>query len=687
MNRGKVRFASLPAVFGLTIAALLGLIGETRGAGADSGEVRFATVEINVAEKGRAISGLTKDDFQLLVDGKPQPILSFEAVDPENRPGAGGLKRGKVVFILFDAHAMGASNAQIAQVAAEKYVLHHVHPQDLVAVGVYGRKLDILQGFTNNVERLVGAIRRPMTTFGETRMEAGFRGNEGLQIAKNAIRTLSSLCDDLAQLDGRKSVLVFSQDFWSPAGDEYSRLVETARKTKVNFYTLITTAASAKVEPDDHDAEAKPSRASNEEKTSTGDGSPRLLTGLSSTSGGLGSVVMGFQQSGVGEPQHPTGPTGGIADSSTRDSATAMDRTSGNADVLQALAKETNGDAVRESNDLNKALDEFDESIGSYYILGFMVSGKSDRHKIEVKTSRKGVRLTYAKQYYPSGNQNLSETAATRTLAVALQSSTQAGPLDIQLQPVVFYRTGQLADVICYLKLKQGQLKLNKKEGDSADHVTVMATAAKEDGTIAGRYEALQEIDLSKNQPLHAQMTLPAGKYVIRVGVADDAGQTGVAQKPVEFAELPAGKLGSSSLIVSAQLSPLPDLIRNAPSQLVARDHPLVFKGYEVTGPVENRANRAKPLALYFNLYNLPDMARVTELVSDARFTDETGQTTLLAPVKHIKTAEPVGPDRVALGFTVPVSNLHPGKYRVTVYTRDADNKNSASCEADVVLE
>jgi VWFA-related protein len=653
---------------------------------AQGNPARLGSIEVAVTEKGAAVTGLSKDDFQLLIDGKQQPIVNFEAV-------TAGSGQGKSVVILFDVHAMGASQTQVSQVAAEKYVQRQMRPGDLFAVAVYGRNLELAQAFTGDPAKVLEAIRRPMTSFGKSELEVGFKGAEGLQLAKNALRSLTALCQDLSQLGGRKSVLVFTQDFRAPSGEEFPRLIEAARRAKVVFYTLITTAASANLRsPDavsDPLAQAALEEEPDEEQTTSTRVSarrlPRLLPGSSSSLPGL---VTSFQQTSPGPPPHPTGPTGTmIQDSSDRDSVTLMDQLGSSDDVLQSLAKETAGDVVRESNDLNQALDAFDVSLSNYYILYFNLTGRSERHKVEVKMRRRGVKLQHARQYYPDGEQTAAlPKAALKAFSEIEAPQLPAGQFPIRMQPVFFYRSSEVADVICYFGFDEQGLKA--AEGGTSLVLPVSAVALREDGTLAARFDQAQEFTgtACDHSIHHALLTLPAGKYRVRIAVAAE-GRLGVAEKEIEIPPLPTGQLAASSLVLNARLRALPDLIRSAPAALVGSRHPLVFKGYEVAASLDDRADLRKPLALFFTLYNVKDVSMVSELVSDTRFTDEKGETYLLAPVQHLSTAEPAGPGRVSLAFSIPIDSLRPGKYHVKIYTYQAGSDDTAVCEADVTLE
>src|ERR1044072_3261561 len=60
-------------------------------------EVRVANVDVVVLDRaGKPITGLTKDDFQLFENGKPQPLTNFYEIRSQTLapPGEGGAGPG-----------------------------------------------------------------------------------------------------------------------------------------------------------------------------------------------------------------------------------------------------------------------------------------------------------------------------------------------------------------------------------------------------------------------------------------------------------------------------------------------------------------------------------------------------------------------------------------------------------------
>ena len=136
-------------------------------------------VPVNVvARGGEAVRGLDPEDFQLLDEGRPQQIASFQIIDldllaPDDRrvietdydvpPAA----RRHFLF-LFDLSYSAPTSIARARAAAQDFVLNEMHPTDLAAVGVHSVESgpQLLVTFTPDRAQLARAI----TTLGNPRL-------------------------------------------------------------------------------------------------------------------------------------------------------------------------------------------------------------------------------------------------------------------------------------------------------------------------------------------------------------------------------------------------------------------------------------------------------------------------------------------------------------------------------------
>ncbi len=132
--------------------------------------VQVVAVPVFVTDKdGRAVPGLTRDDFELLDQGRKVPIVAFEAVDSGSlavpEPGAAAATvvqaaAQRQFLLLFDLMFSSPTGIMRARDAALGFVREAVAPSDLVAAATFGQSgLRILVGLTTDRVQLAQAIQ------------------------------------------------------------------------------------------------------------------------------------------------------------------------------------------------------------------------------------------------------------------------------------------------------------------------------------------------------------------------------------------------------------------------------------------------------------------------------------------------------------------------------------------------
>jgi VWFA-related protein len=134
--------------------------------------------------QGRPIPGLTADDFELLVDGKPRPIATFEYREVVT-PGAGGppgaavatappraATTGRRFMMFFEDGTSGPDGLNAARRAADRFLATALVPSDEVAVAVYDDRLRLLHDFTTDREAVRQVIAASLE--GSRRISAAY---------------------------------------------------------------------------------------------------------------------------------------------------------------------------------------------------------------------------------------------------------------------------------------------------------------------------------------------------------------------------------------------------------------------------------------------------------------------------------------------------------------------------------
>ena len=243
---------------------------QTNGAFKIRVEVELVTAEVIVLDKkGKPVHNLKQEDFRLYEDGKLQEIASFDEVTEETAPTEGpgkiglDIPRGKTVLILFNDSTITADHLKTTRDSAETFVKEHMRPSDIFAVAVYDQSLRTLQGFTDDPEKILAAIRMlPVTSSGrrtatmeplQPEPQVDLR-QPSKQVARSGsipdafaryqaesfFRALESLSRSVERIRGCKSILLFSEDI--SLSDEirslYLKALNSARRANVVFYTI-----------------------------------------------------------------------------------------------------------------------------------------------------------------------------------------------------------------------------------------------------------------------------------------------------------------------------------------------------------------------------------------------------------------------------------------------------------------
>jgi len=127
-----------------------------------------------VDKKGNPVSGLKKEDFQLLIDGKEYPIESVQEIKiPEQFRD---IKAKKVILkdiaipsetsklqhrhfiIIIGAGMMNHREIRRAQKDISKFIDSQLLPTDRVVIALVGRTVRAITGFTSDKERLVQSL-------------------------------------------------------------------------------------------------------------------------------------------------------------------------------------------------------------------------------------------------------------------------------------------------------------------------------------------------------------------------------------------------------------------------------------------------------------------------------------------------------------------------------------------------
>ena len=476
---------------------------------------------------------LTRDDFLIFEDGKPQEVRQFQIVDLEriaaDRPDPAGVftnraEPGAVFALVLDDMNIDAKHTALMQTTARRFVDEQVRAGDYVGVMRTGANSPLLlttdrdlvrpviaqtmgRRDVNDLSSLTGgtgdALPTPAVNAGQMPDFSAlglFDSSPAARIqAEQSLVMLQRVVEYLAPIPARrKAVLLFSQgvafDLEAFAADSNSRSFETMRR-------LLAAAREGNVAVYTID--------------------PRGLQGSTDPS--------------IGEKPVPV----------TRDAGL---------DTLRDLATATGGRAVVSSNELPDAFNRISRENRFYYLLGYEptdAGSKTRARQIDVKTRAAGTNLLHRRVYSPSA----ATAVAAVTNRTPIASPLPVSDLMISMAPVVFPDPSGGASLAVPFEVG-GNLPGN-------DTVKYTLVAVDGRGGQSGRMTGTVRVADGSAKGMVRQKLAP-GRYQLRLQAEIEGRGTGVALAnvlmPEPNAEAPV--CGGFMLLQSSGGPPRPNVTR-----------------------------------------------------------------------------------------------------------------------------
>ena len=665
--------------------ALLACIALSAGQAAQSAPPQTPTFKVQVDyvevdalvtdQQGRFVPDLTKEDFRVFEDGKPQSVSTFSLVNiPVERadrplfaaqpiePDVGSNERpfdGRVyVLVLDDLHTSFQRTPRV-RTAARQFIERYLGANDLMAVVTTGGTTTGAQEFTGRKRLLLAAVDKfagrklDSATISRASGLGSLSGNgriddpDDAERGHNARSTLTHLKGVAEWFGGvrgrRKSIVfvsegidyditdVFNNRSASTVMDETREAIAAATRSNVSIYAV----------------------------------DPRGLTTLGDDTIGVGSF---------GDPGASTQGSDGIGGrrSAGVGISSLMNELRLSQDSLRTLAEETGGFAAVNSNELTTAFERIVRDNSGYDVLAYYPpSDKRDGkfHKIEVRVTRPGLTVRARRGYVsPRGNRPTPkplDKGPSPELLEALNSPIQVSGLTMRAFAAPFKGTAPNASVAFGVELRGRDLSLT-----SGNKVELTFLAVDADGKTRGSRTDVLTIDLRPETLARVQATgfrllnrvdLPPGRYQLRLAARDS--RTGIAGSVVYDLEIPDyGKLPfSMSGLVVTSLSGASLATVRADEQLKA--------ALPVPPTAERTFSQNDELALFAEIY---DDGRAPEHKVDIVTTVRSDTGTVLFMNEDERASTELQGQRGGYGYTarIPLTDLPPGLYVLRVEAR-----------------
>ena len=586
---------------------------------------------------GQPVLDLTKSDFEILLDGKPQPITYFVHVVTDAAPGNPAapaprealpappvrLKPEQVtrttVFFVDDL-SMSAESVPFVRNGLRKAIETRVGPADLTAIVRASAGLGALQDFSTDKTRLLlaadqirwnsSARARGMQGAYEVALDPLTAAVEGPsadqsfiheQVAIAVLDSLRRIVDGMAQLPGRKSVIVLSDGLPISA-----REGNEGQPFSIGRSGVSQAASGTPVMLDPSGRISDPLSGCIDEAARAG------VVIYAIDTRGLASLVMSAGDAGPG-----TTPPGSNARLGASDTATQLFESRHEThDAEQTggayLASQTGGLMLPESNNIAASISRIDADTSSYYVLGFHPpeetflragDGRPLFRRIAVKVRRGGVRVRARSGFFgiPDNDAPASPERATLTLETSLASPFGSSGIDIRLRSSFLSARKNERLVQTSLWVNARDLTLEGPVFNRTGIVHLLVRAFGVNGAqIEGGIDKFLRVSLNQEGYERAMQygliystVIPVpkpGPYQIRAAMLDQAsGKIGAANQFLLISKPPAHGFMLSGIVFPQMLSKQDDITPALGPAAFAPGQTLPF-AFEIIGGADEKA-------------------------------------------------------------------------------------------------
>ncbi len=662
-------------------------------------------VTVYVRDKdGRPLTGLKKEDFVLSENGKSQTISVFDfqqlsaagaaseqpptvaVLDESAKPAAASsplranedrqrFRDKRLLIMFFDWTSLQPADQVHAKEAAEKFLTEKMTPADLVQIVSFGSRLKVDQEFTSDRDALLDVIRKyqtgvmselatPGETNPDTSEDASFTADDTEFNIFNTDRKLAAL-EDLARrlsaLPEKKAVVYFSSDVSRTGEDNQAQLratVNAAVRSNVSFY-------------------------------------PVDVRGLMADPPGGAASAVGGRGTGL-----YTGQTHSQQRQAQLDSQ----------DTLNMLAADTGGKTFMDNNELVLGIQQAQEDIQSYYILGYYSSDErkdGQFRRVDVKLapaaqSRLQAKLDYRRGYFAEKDfKAFNSYDKEKQLQDALLLGDPVTDLRVALE-VNWFRLGRDRYFVpVALKIPGSAIPLKKQGSAESTTFDFIGQVKDAKGTTTGSVRDSIKIQLreqntgqlaSRSLIYDTAFTLSPGEYRIKMLVRENlSGKMGTFETKFKIPDLIAVKDGLrlSSVVWSSQRVPIAEAVGTADKKASRKQdsHPLVREKQKLLPSVTHVFRNGQSLYVYAELYDptVPE-AQGRPAVAAALTVYRGGKLVYQSQPVNVAELKEGRNGTAPLYLEVPLKDLPPGEYIAQLNVIDRAGQKAAFSRAPLVV-
>ena len=530
-------------------------------------DVNYVEIDAQVSDaQGNLVRNLTKDDFQILENGKPQTLSVFSTVDipvehidpplfakaaipPDVATNARPFEGRLFVIVVDDLHTAATRTARV-RAAARLFVSRYVGANDLVAVVNTSGFSSGVQDFTTNrtlaLRAIDSAIGQKADSATSAALDDYYRNNVGgggvagdstasadanelerYTKARNTLSTMKALANYLDGIHGRRKAVVFfsegiDYDTVNPFAGRYARDVQDSMQEAI----AAATRGNVSIYSVD----------------------PRGVTS------GTDDLI-----------QIQSFPT-----DNSISSTQLLEETRVQHDNLRVLSDQTGGFAVLNQNDFSNAFSRILDDSSSYYVLGYYPTNANRDGKfrrVQIKVLKPGLKVRARSGYYaPKGKTaaaKLEEGKGSPELRDAMSSPVGMSGLTLHAFAAPLRGPAPKDAVAISLEIDGTKLPFKQSpDGLFTDDLEISMYAYDQKGKIQDGAQDVLNLRLkpathdivSKGRfRIVRKLQIPPGKYSVRVGAREsNGGLLGTVFFDFEAPDFSKGPLTMSGIVMTS---------------------------------------------------------------------------------------------------------------------------------------
>ncbi|HYV14253.1 MAG TPA: VWA domain-containing protein [Pyrinomonadaceae bacterium] len=668
-------------------------------------------------KKGKYVSDLKPEDFTITEDGRAQKIEFFDAPSvrlelhksgdtvaaaapaPETATAIGPTRN--YVALVLDLQNTDLTNLKPVRDGMIKYIREQVADTDAVAVLSVTNGLQMLQSFTQDKEKLIASLEKigspdsksfeqkdiaeniaslreflnnaPTSAEGVTTTAGGsqmarvmiaravlaqfirLRTALSVQQARPVLAALAAIAEGLRPIPGRKTLVLFSQGFVTPATLDWQvqSTIDIANRANTAIYIIDSAGLRA--------------------------GAPNS-----------GALVPGSPLAGVSAITSQEQRIRAVGGETVFDNV-RQEGQSREYDILYRISGDTGGKFLKGNNDIGQGLERINQEIQARYTLAYRSTNQTfdgTFRKVKIEVRRPDVQIMSRSGYYaiPPEEVVLLSPGDKKLLAGFAAAEANPGlPLFVSISP--FRKREGLYTVPLAIEVPPSAVKFERKADKESMQLEVLgvlkATPERMLSRLGGNFDVSLSADdynqiLNNNIFYRQDLELTSGEYTIDLIVRDKQSGKVAARREHFVLTEPDAEFATTPVVLSRYVEPLSQLPPNP-------DFADVFvHGKQLIRPSSSRQFKASDNLIMFmavyNAANSPDtskpLVRVTvRLMKDGqpatKFFDFVLTDVQTQPVPHLTFAE-----------YLRLTGLAPGRYQAMIETKDMVTRKSTKQEA-----